>query len=265
MAKPDFKFHQSQLGTLLQCPEKFRVEYGKPRDDTHTDSTALGTAVHAGIEYALAEKIATGTSCDVDAASDVALHELDLLKPWTFTKYSEAKVEQLVGQAIDTWYRDIEASIEPLSVEHKFKKRLYSCEDYTITLEGTIDCVQEGIITDWKSGARPYENWERQRWAVQPTAYCFAMDIPLFEYVVLLHDGTSQRMTVWRTQEHFDWLTQQCIALVGLIRADLPAWPKNDAGWHCSETWCKNWLPCKGGAMEPLDWKESHVKRQARV
>lgn len=262
MTKQDFCFHQSQLGTLLQCPEKFRVEYGKPRDDTHTDSTALGTAVHAGIEYALAEKIETGVVAPLYDALDVACHELDQLMPWTFTKYSEAKVNMLVGQAIDTWYRDIEASIEPLSVEHKFKKRLFSCKDYTITLEGTIDCVQDGIITDWKTAARKYDEWERQRWSVQASTYCFAMGIDLFEYAVLLHDGTSQQFTVWREQAHYDWLTQQCIALVELIRADLPVWTKNDGGWWCSDRWCGNWDDCKGKSMS-VDWRDSHKKRVA--
>ena len=125
--------------------------------------------------------------------------------------------------------------------------RSYTQADVELT--GTIDCVDEGgFVWDWKTAARSYAAtaWEYQRWAIQPTVYCFATDLNLFQYGVLVHNGDAEIVTVERDVPHFQFLAHQIDRIVDLIEADLPHWPLNDQGWWCSERWCAAWADCKG-------------------
>lgn len=258
--KADYVFHQSWLQTFAHCPEQARDLYGKPHSDDHTDSTALGTAVHAAIEWALTEKIESNGYCpDVYEMQDVALHELSTMT-WTYTKYRPSKVQELVAAACETWSREIEPMVDPIGCEVKFRKLLHECDEYTIHLEGSMDCVAEDGVWDWKTAGRPYEEWEYQRWAVQPSAYCFAADVSEFTYGVMIHGKGAQVFPVWRTAEHTNWLIEQAKVAVSYLRADMPRWQLNDSGWWCSDKWCPLFAECKGSHV-PADWQDSFKRK----
>ena len=51
---------QSWLGTLAMCPERARQDWFGIAESTESSNTAIGTAVHYGIEQCLTESMQTG-------------------------------------------------------------------------------------------------------------------------------------------------------------------------------------------------------------
>jgi hypothetical protein len=260
---------QSTIGNILRCPEQGRQIYlGLVEDDISTDSQVLGSAVHAGIEYVLYEKMnydyMTPGDWEGDLAADVGHdvveHYLDT-NDWVYTKFSKAKVYELAHADLDVWVRDIEPLVEPVLIEETFKHVLTDTAERLIAVGGTIDCVDEdGVIWDWKtSHGMPHERWEKQRWSVQSTVYTWAlnqMDPGLYPFprefkFGIVNDTASEILSVWRDETHVSWLTEQCLGIARMLEADLPEWTKNDQGWWCSSRWCPVWQAgeCKGGHM----------------
>lgn len=269
-------FRQSFLSDFTMCAEKARASYMEETESEHTDATARGTAVHAAIEYALYEKRDQVRVATVAEMVDVCHHELDMIGAWKTNKMSANLVYSSAVRMCEAWLRDFEPLVTPWRIEETFDLLLYQGKHREIRLSGTPDCVDEhGLTWDWKTSGRPFERWEKQRWAVQPTVYTWAHfkenqgpiyqetlseteDLPRtpFRYAILLHDGSTQRLDVWRDQTHVEWLKQQCSQIAWMIETGLDPWPLNDAGWHCSEMWCQKWDTCKGAQMLP-EWKEA--------
>lgn len=271
------RFRQSWLSTLQMCPEQARAAYyDELPERPHTDSTALGTAVHAAIETALEDDL------DADDAAFVAHIELDGLgdfeagcgrfdgtPAWVETKYTVAKVYELADQAVRAWDRDIRPHVDSAQTEHTFDVPLYRDAEREIRLTGTIDCVDQNYeVWDWKTAARKYDAWEKQRWAVQPTVYAYAVQAEhdqffaesnyvladtIFRYGVMVHDGTTQIIPVRRGHGHVQFLREQCLTAALLIESGASRWPLNDSGWWCHSTWCPKFDDCKGLSM-PSDW-----------
>jgi hypothetical protein len=249
-----YTFRQSWLGTFFRCPEQARVEMFEGAKREETDSTAKGTSVHAAIEYALEEGDPTG-----EIGHDIIDRKLAELQPWKYTKYGVERVHKLAHAAYDNWRELIAPEVEPLHVEWGFEVEFPYCK-HDVILQGTSDCIdRRGLVWDWKTAGKPYERWEYQRWAVQPTVYTYAATAELgatfdeFHYGIMLDSGDVQLMSVTRGPEHYEWLGRQIDRICDLIEADLPHWPLNDTGWHCSPRWCGNWDNCKG-ALFNEDW-----------
>lgn len=263
------QFSQTWLNDLSKCPEMARGS--KPY--TYTDSTALGSAVHAGIEDTFEFLHGDGDGFGHDAVE----HYLDRLQSkdgWEYTKYSVAKVYEKAHQLFQTWYDEVLPDIvldDTPPIEHRFERVLVDTPERLINLTGTIDLVDKhNVVWDWKTAGQEYEVWERQRYAFQPTAYTWAwatedrffqrewLEPPWdFRYCVLLISGGVQYVDVWRTWEHVNWLRQQAVAAATLIEAELAIWPLNDQGWHCSPKWCHKFDECKG-AHAHEDWMTSY-------
>jgi len=247
-----YEFRQSWLSTFMQCPEQARAEMYGEVEREESDSTACGTAVHAGIEYCLQSRI-DGEPYG-STPYDVIEQTLADLSPWVRTKYSKRRVHELAMQGFTNFERLILPEVKPVAVEKSFNVQFGFSPD--VRLKGTMDCVDErGFVWDWKTGARSMEHWEKHRWAVQPTVYCWAEQCAEFRYGIMLHSNEVQLLRVTRDQRHFDWLYKQCQQIVRLIESGLPTWPLNDSGWHCSPSWCANWQNCKGSVMGD-DWKQ---------
>jgi hypothetical protein len=264
-------FRQSFLGTVQKCPEMARSEYfGEVVQEMEdTDTQARGTAVHAGIEYALAEKRDAEVPSMVEVI-DVGHHELELLWPWREEKYKRRTIEQQLDRMLTTWYKGVLPHVHPAVLEHTFKYQFHADAARLIDMSGTIDCVDvDGLVWDWKTSSREYEPWEYQRWAVQPTVYTWAqwhhdhsdeartMDERHFRYVVLLEGGGLQYLDVTRQHEHVEWLTAQCVQVAQMIETNPGGpWPLLDGGWWCSQKWCPKFDQCKGLAMHD-HWQQT--------
>jgi hypothetical protein len=263
----EHKFSQSWLNELMRCPELAHAYLRRDLFSPDTDSTVIGKSMHSGIECILRPKLA-GEDWTEAEAHDVVEYEVDrlLLNPdVTFPKYRPATVYERAHAMLDLFIDEVEPHVQPERIEWHFDEVLHEDSERVIRLKGYLDCADtDHVVWDWKQGERDYEVWEKQRFAVQPTAYTFGLsrDLALperrhFRYAVLLHRGEVQYVDVWRTERHVDWLRQQSIAAARLIEADVKTWPLNDQGWHCSPKWCPIFSECKGQFVDD-DWQVSN-------
>ena len=230
-----------------------------PRKES--DATAIGSSMHAGIETVLRG----GTLQD---GEDAAYGQLEILMQLPEFEFVQIKTPETAHRTLKrlywTWCNEIHPQLpRAVLVEHPFDVVIHQDEHRIVKLRGAIDMVDElGEIWDWKSAGRPYEQWEIDRFKIQPTAYAMGLvmstdpsmfdnahpnDEVTFNYAVMMK--TSQDCSVYsttRTPAHWSWLTAQCVSIVKLIEANLDSWPLNDQHALCSPKWCSAWDTCKG-------------------
>lgn len=244
-----------------------------------TDAASYGTAFHAAVEENLNEVMRGREPWSEDDSYDLFLstfYELAARDNFKWTKLSKGSVEQHGRIAIKQFF-ELLPTFEPLATEIPFRDvLLHEDDERIINLEGTIDYHDAKLgLVDWKTGGRPYEKWEKQRWAKQPSVYTFAINwLELqniassstferwlgtderhnFTYFVFVRGGEVQRLTVQRGPNDWAWLKAQCLSIAKLIEADLESWPLQDEGWHCSPLWCGAWSDCRGKHLGDSPW-----------
>lgn len=252
------RFRQSWLNDVIKCPELARAKKVGELDhlpEKLTDSMICGTAAHAGIE-----DIIRGRSLgDAQQTTQGALYDALEGDGWSET-YSSS-TEQVFADAerfVNNWFENIYPNIghHYLEAEVSFEKLFHEDDERIIILTGTADCVDhtDQTIWDWKTTSRKYARWENQRWAIQPTVYTWAFDIPNFNYGVLLRNGDHQIVNVTRSPANHAWLARQAVTIAKMLELELPTWPLNDAGWWCSPKWCQKWDTCKGQLVDGETW-----------
>jgi hypothetical protein len=267
-------FSQTFLNGYTTCPERARATYFREVPSPPTDASARGTAVHAGCEFLLHEKMidhdgSPHGGCgpySLEGAIECARAELDRIGEWRYTKYSRQRVYDDQALLLRGFYHEILPHVEPHAVEKSFDVTLLKDEHREIRLLGTMDCEDEaGEGWDWKSTREPYVPWEKQRYAVQPTVYSYAlhqlqtpeifsaepMPEALFHYGVMFPDGSTQILSVKRDESNIEWLRKQCLQIAMMIERGVTPWPMNDTHVLCSPRWCDNWANCKGAVMLP--------------
>jgi hypothetical protein len=264
---PTYTFHQSWINTFANCPEQARLELMGELPRTASDATAMGSAMHAAAEAVLAnnaneeQAVVAAQQAFLEATQEEGFRYVQVKTEATALKYAE--------QLTRSWYRDIYPQLgEPLRVEDKFDVPLVVSDDCVIRIAGAYDFADGSGIWDWKTANRPYEQWEVDRFKIQPTVYTAAYaieiatqasahDIPVlslapinFTYAVGLkgrgNNEPIQVLSTTRGPEEWGWLITQLHRIVDLVEADLDHWPMIDQGWHCSPRWCGAWDSCKG-------------------
>lgn len=253
---------QSWVNDALMCGERGRQGIIRPEWSLPNDATILGTAVHAGIAAVL---MGEGTG------KAVAKQELERLldEPFRRVKYDNDELFAFSSELCSEWERKIAPTLgKVLFVEKEFEFLLDCYDDemlgkrVNVWGKGTIDCVTETEVWDWKTSARKYSAKEKQSQAVQPTMYCAASvaagwhEYPVqFKYGIMVRGGQAQVLPIHRNESHTDWLREQVRPLVRtacLVGVDY-SWSKNDTHYLCSETWCPWWSICKGSKLSPED------------
>ena len=258
---------QSWLGQLSMCPERARQDMLELSESSESTSTAIGTAVHYGIEQCLSETIRSKAPLSVEETVEASMEE------W---KRKEAEIVRWNHPSADTcttiveknttaWWHEVRPGVRPKAVEWTFELPLVVDQKPEIWLQGTVDCVQEdGLpIIDWKNpGRKPSAEWEKKRWSVQAAAYTWATvkagmatEPPGFEFVHLVKGDVHRTLVEYGPAE---WASLVALARSAgtLISADLPVWPLNMAGWHCSPKWCGAWSTCRGRFAGPDPWNQ---------
>ena len=253
-------FRQSDLEAFYKCPHQFDLRRRNLLPRKETDATALGTSMHAGIEAVLRGEcgLADGEQVAVEAWRALQ-DDVEYVQDKT-----AATVERKVRDCYGAWAQDVFPMLGgTVAVEHRFKVLLHSDQTRQLWLSGTIDYIDEALgLVDWKTAGRRYEEWEKRRFAIQPTVYSYAawreglvdldhLEMVPFTYAVMVKGRKQevQIVTVERGPQHWQWLTAQATRLANLIEAEVDAWPLNDQGWHCSPKWCTAWDSCKGGVL----------------
>jgi hypothetical protein len=269
-----YTYRQSTLGTLLLCPERGRLDIINKQEE-ETDATAIGTAFHSAVELVITNPWGKIQPAEAKTAAFAKFDELSALPhfKWVNTKTRPTVIKYL-DLAVDGWFRDVYPQIGSVrAVEEHFEVKLgerphptppETSEDDEMDelwISGTIDCVDEEKIIDWKTAGdeRKYkggfggEAW-KFRWAVQPTFYIAAWWIlhgellPFRYYAVTKGTDQFQSVDETRTVNDFQWLQTQLWSFVDLENSSglHSPWPMNDQHALCSETWCPHWSGCKG-------------------
>lgn len=259
---------QSWLGTLAMCPERARQDMLGISESTESTNTAIGTAVHYGIEQCLLEVMTTGQPFTLRETQEVAMGEWARKQPeiarWNHKPEEAAKI---IAANSEAWWNEVRPTVDPIAVEHSFELPLVVDHDPQIWLRGTIDCIQKfpAPIIDWKNpGRKPSDDWEKRRWSVQAAAYTWAvatekemgLNEPIgFEFVYLVK-GKVHRTLVESGPAEWASLVALARSAGTLIAADLPVWPLNMTGWHCAPKWCGSWSTCRGRFAGPDPWNQ---------
>lgn len=265
-----FTFRQSWIGTAQTCLEQARLDMLGQLQRVETDATAIGTAVHAGIEAVLAQRV------DGDEALDLALAEFARLERDPTFQYKQTtgfqQCTEYVVNCFTSWWQHIYPQLgEPLSVERNFKVKLddrdggfYGLSEIWLSGTWDLDDSAWGIV-DWKNKGHEIKRWEVDRWSVQPTVYTYAkrvldgldMDEPMdFTFVNMVKGPVRepQVVTVQRHRSHYEWLRAMLWRIVDLYwatDAGRIGWPMNDGHVLCSTKWCTEFAAgrCKGAYL----------------
>jgi hypothetical protein len=253
---------QSWVGDYLICPERARLARALPSFRTGSDATAIGTGVHAAIEWAI-NSFPSADHIDRDGMIEYAQSSVaeELAKPIKLTRISDSPIEPTVDAMVNSWIDTIAIDMEwggSTELGFRFPTGQLAMNGYEIWYEGTIDYVEpSGRLWDWKTAARSYSQSEKQKKAHQPTVYSQFMkrtervtgDTQTFMYGVMIRQATpkGQVVEITRTESDYAWLNNQVQAMVNnaLVVASMQ-WPMNDQHNLCSANWCDYWSVCKG-------------------
>ena len=249
------RLRQSWLKTASLCLERARREHVDIMPERETDAACLGTAVHAGIELCIEERL------DLASTQEAAQRDFSgAMQGDTFAwvKYTEKSARKFINTCLQHWHEQVLPTLEPDPLlEWRFEVPLHEDEERVIELSGQVDYLDTGVsMIDWKtSGGLPWQKWEHERWDIQATVYTYAgvaagmlepaWDKYEFEFVVMSKKGVD-RIKVTRRPEDWEWLKHKCIEMAHLIESDVPSWPTNDTHALCSPKWCPAWDDCKG-------------------
>jgi hypothetical protein len=258
-------FRQSWLDTALRCGERGRQAIVRPEwDQATSDSAAIGTAAHAGIEAVLNHEINPKDIGDYAANAAVELTRTETIN---WTKYTTpGELAAHASRCAEVWRSDIYPSV-PLGgrAEVEFEVPLFTRPDGRVVgLKGMIDYIPPTSgLWDWKTAARAY-NRDKQRFAIQPTVYAAALiygglgsqtEWPVrFTYGVMIRgekNAKAQILEVQRSASHVGWLTDHLNTFVTMaekLGLDTP-WPRDDDHFLCSQKWCPWWSVCKGARL----------------
>lgn len=243
----------------MMCPEQVRLDMAGLLPRQETEATAVGTSVHAGIEAVLKGEATHETGLDV--ALETWQEMIPQVDRWVKLNADQCAVH--VANCYASWADTLYPMLpEIVAVEKQFRVLLCEDEHRRIWLSGTVDAMDvDGCVWDWKTAAslRSYEQWEVDRFKIQPTVYTYAakfawgVENPEFAYAVMVKrttPGETHVIRVARDATHWAWLARQAVSLAVAIEADMPVWQLNDQGWHCSPRWCGAWDSCKGAHVQ---------------
>lgn len=274
------RVRQSSLGETDICLERSRFEMTGTMPKVENDASNIGTACHAGFELCLEGILQDGSPYPLTVAIEAAmmeLHELVQDPHWRWIKFDGINdAEWFVKTIVSMWYTRTLPDLKPLALEHTFGPlTLYEDEDRVVQVKGTIDYLDAALgLVDWKTGSRKHEQWEKDRWAIQPTVYTWAavqdglvvpnsVGLVPFHYRVFYRKSKYvveyQPYTVWRHAGDWAFLQEKALTIAKLTEAAYPnsgpavldRWPMNDNHALCSEAWCPAWNLCKGAHYAP--------------
>jgi hypothetical protein len=270
-----YKFHQSWLSDTDLCLERARLGLVGGLPPQETDATAVGTAVHLGIETCIEGILEHGENhlslADLVEVANEEFDRLSELPHFQWVKRKDAGCRSYIGMALASWYREVLPGLAPVATEVRIPTlELYSDLERVINIGGTVDYVDANVgLVDWKTGSAHSwagNDWQKQRWSVQATLYTFAhyvmgggdpdnppadLVVP-FTFVVMLDNAKVQTVRVDRRPGDWDWLRRKALAVAYQIESGTDrTWPLNDQHALCSPKWCPVWDACKGADVAP--------------
>ena len=277
--------HQSDIETYMQCPEKLRRSFisGVNGDTQTSDAAFVGTCTHAVIETELQAEYPYESLEEAQAIGALAFlngFEEMVAKGTSYTRETfktDARAMAALKPLVESWWlskerHDLLEQDHDYLVEFEFDEMFttHQLSGMKLFLGGRMDLVQRAKVTDWKTAGGPYQQWEKQRWAAQPTVYTWiaaknGLIVPnkygeyTFEYKVLLRRSTPVEFLTYpvtRAMGSWGWLETVCqnIANTFTLLGIDNEWPLNDHSALCSPKWCPFWKNCKGAFVNGERW-----------
>lgn len=282
------RFHQSAIGDSDICLERLRLGLTGDMPEVETDALSTGTAVHAGIEHAVAALCDYGDGVELEAMRDVAqtaFYSLSQLPHFSYVQHQEKWCRSFIDRALAIWYDERYPDIDPIAYEKYVGPYvIHEDEHRVIELAGSVDHVDRiDGLEDWKTASKAYEKWEKSRWNIQATTYTWLWDQFLrrggldasppsapsdsltglsteegyvspetmpFTFTIMLKPSGYQRLTIERDAGDWLWLERKALALALQIeRGTDDYWPMNDQSALCSPRFCGAWSACKGSLV----------------
>ncbi len=255
---------QSWLNDVVLCPERARLGIVSKHMRSSTDSTIMGTAVHSAIEDVLNNKVELADMGDVAMTAFTGLQKTE---PYRETNIDPDKYETFILSMCESFKADILPNVSLGGhTEMKFEYPLgFTVMGHAIWCEGTMDYVDtNGVVWDWKTANRKYNQREKQSTSIQSTVYAGAVvhmgmtDFPVeFNYGVMIRQAkpVGQIVPVHRNKNHMNWLrsaVEPAVTTALLVGMD-NKWMINDTNNLCSERWCSFWSICKGAYLSSPD------------
>lgn len=249
---------QSWLNDLTICPERARLGVVRPEFRVGSDATIIGTAMHYGIECVLG-----GSASSYEEMLQAVTGKYDELakEPHIATNIEADKIPDYLKAMSTAFYEGILPEVTlGGEIEKYFKVPLsVDVDGYSVFIEGTMDYVEpSGLIWDWKTASKQYYIKDKQKSAIQPTVYTYAVmherkdleEYVGFRYGVMVRSDAPkhQIVDITRTGEHHRWLqyfVRGAVAPCLATSTDSP-WLMNDSSNLCSSKWCSYWSICKG-------------------
>jgi hypothetical protein len=184
--------------------------------------------------------------------------------------------------ALDTWVNaggmDYVGSLFNPKAEVHFERQLTPMT----WVRGSADVVHDNGIADWKfpgSMQSWRKSWEKERYAVQPTVYLWALDKlqHQFDFWVcswaegspvkvktirgdyVERDWDQKTVTARRNKADVAALRREVRAIEHLVVNGLDKpWPLRPTDWHCGPSWCPAYAQCMGHETD-IDEKDGKL------
>ena len=170
---------QSWLGSLAMCPERARQDMLGISQSTESSNTAIGTAVHYGIEQCLITKMETGDPLPKSETICASIEEWVRKEPeivrWNHKVDECVKIIEL---NTSVWWDEVMPDIDPISVEQDTtdifdKKQVVRTKedtDFTGTTQGDT-IIHDSILENIEPDFIYYDTMEAKREADSIDAY----------------------------------------------------------------------------------------------
>lgn len=258
-------FRQSWLDTANRCAERGRLAITKPEwSEPSNDAAVIGTGTHDAIRAVLCGEITPSAVGQYAYASTLRFCAENGVRwvQWTLP----GQLADHAKRCAEAWSHEIRPSVALGGpVELEFKVPLFEWKGRQVGVTGTVDYVDpNGVIYDWKTASRKFDQRIKQRTAIQPTVYATAAvhgglgkvrEYPVtFRYGVMVRGNdkaTTQLIDTRRTHAHEGWLLDQLNSYLDLAEGlgVERRWPRDEDHFLCNEKWCPWWAACKGARL----------------
>ena len=259
MTKPEL--HQSDLNLYEMCPESFRLIKLENRVYVSNPALARGTAIHAGREANLGQKIETQENVPLsdvtDATRDSVVktfdeNEIVLVGSDWADQSKDAACQGLIDSSTRMMTVDYSGQIEiqPTAVEITIKLEL---PDYPYDLGMRLDLIENGNVHDLKTSKRkPTDNAVEISHQMQlyGMGYAALYGEPARNLVLdYLVDTKSKGITAYRIAAKPDYARESALLKrIGQLHKAIEAGvfvPVSPTHWKCSPRFCQFYGTCQ--------------------
>lgn len=250
---PGGAFSHSQYETWKSCGRAYEFKYPKGIRFGPGPAMARGTAIHAAVETALRQKMATGETPSLEGQMAVAATAFDKAKEAVedWGDESAGKVKDTALSLYRVYHVNALPKITPIEVEEPFVVKVG-----TVTVRGVIDLVDKATdhpgdpgrleVVDLKTSASKWsENDVKSDAQLSLYTAVKRLAYARIDNLVSTKTPAIHRLTTTRGPRDHRNLIEDYEQVVDFIkRGVFPMAPMDS--WKCTPKWCSYYGLCRG-------------------